>query len=78
MSDPSPARRDAARTSLRNYVLVTGAYWADTAGGKLEAIGKTHTFVTLPDFHQCVQRAPARTSDTQLTQRGKAYTYTSH
>jgi hypothetical protein len=25
-----PARSDAARAGLRNYVLVTGAYWADT------------------------------------------------
>jgi len=30
MSDPSAARTDASRAGLRNYVLVTGAYWADT------------------------------------------------
>jgi MFS family permease len=30
MSDPSPARSDAARAGLRNYILVTAAYWSDT------------------------------------------------
>ncbi len=30
MSDPSAGRADASRAGLRNYVLVTGAYWADT------------------------------------------------
>lgn len=30
MSDPSAGKTRAARPGLRNYVLVTGAYWADT------------------------------------------------
>jgi len=30
MSEPSAGRNDTARAGLRNYVLVTGAYWADT------------------------------------------------
>jgi MFS family permease len=30
MSDPSAEKTAAARAGLRNYVLVTGAYWADT------------------------------------------------
>jgi hypothetical protein len=30
MSEPSQAKTDTARAGLRNYVLVTGAYWADT------------------------------------------------
>ncbi len=30
MSDPSTARNPAAGTGLRNYILVTAAYWSDT------------------------------------------------
>jgi MFS family permease len=30
MSEPSQAKTDASRAGLRNYVVVTGAYWADT------------------------------------------------
>ena len=30
MSDPAAGKNDTARAGLRNYVLVTGAYWADT------------------------------------------------
>jgi MFS family permease len=30
MSDPAAGKSDTARAGLRNYVLVTGAYWADT------------------------------------------------
>ena len=30
MSAPGPAKSGAARAGLRNYALVTSAYWADT------------------------------------------------
>ncbi|WP_291997545.1 organoarsenical effux MFS transporter ArsJ [Candidatus Accumulibacter sp. ACC012] len=30
MNNPSASRSEASRAGLRNYVLVTGAYWADT------------------------------------------------
>ena len=30
MSEPSQAKTNASRAGLRNYVVVTGAYWADT------------------------------------------------
>ena len=30
MSEPSQAKTDASRAGLRNYVLVTAAYWSDT------------------------------------------------
>ncbi|EXI67625.1 MAG: Major Facilitator Superfamily protein [Candidatus Accumulibacter adjunctus] len=30
MSDPAAGKSETARAGLRNYILVTGAYWADT------------------------------------------------
>ena len=30
MSDPSSAKSTAAHAGLRNYILVTAAYWSDT------------------------------------------------